>query len=444
MKKINKAEELFERLCDIYIVLMLTVFLFYFDSSGYSGITEAKLPVFRAISGGFAVLIIILIPSCRLTGMLKKQELKSILNSTTPFQKLITVFLLFTVISSLLSQYGAETWKGISRYEGTSTILIYGLGCVFLSYFGKPKKWMLWLLGGSTLLFCIVCILQLIGLNPFGLYPGELNFYDAGKEYTGAYIGTIGNTDLAAAFLCLAVSALWVAVLRLKDRKKYLLLLPLAAALFVLAKMSVLAGIVGVTGAIVLSLPLVLPVSEKKAKTLALIILVLIILSFALLYFADINISMLHEAHEILHGRVDESFGSGRIYIWKNVLQRVPDNIFFGAGPDTMIRSGIEGFSRYDAEKGIQIVSEIDTAHNEYLNILYSQGIFALVAYLAALITLAAAWIKEGRDTIATSILATAVLSYCIQAFFGISMFITAPFYWMSLGLLDSSLKRNC
>lgn len=442
MKQNRSSFRAFTMLSDIFIALMLTVFLFWFDSTGYGSITEAKLPVFRAICGGYVILSIILIPSCLVTGIAKTADLKQCIKESTWTQRMVLLFMLLTVLASLLSPYRRETWQGVSRYEGTVTICIYCLCFVFLSSFGRVRKWMAYLLGASLSVFSVICIIQLYGGNPLGLFPEGLNYFGAGVDYTGAYLGTIGNTDLVAAFLCIAITILWVAVVRMKGKLRTVLIIPIALSLFVLAKMSVMAGILGVFGGAVLSLPVVLPISDKAKKVIAIVIALTIIICIAFLFIVDIDIGMLHEAHELLRGRIDETFGSGRIYIWKSVLERIPDNLLFGTGPDTMNYAGIEAFSRYDEIKNVEIVAEIDTAHNEYLNVLYHQGIFALLAYLAALVFAAKVWICRGGKKTESAAIGAAVLSYCIQAFFGISMFLTAPFFWISLGLLDNSCRE--
>lgn len=443
MKRKNRSESVFTKLSYVFIVLMLTVFLFWFDSSGYGGITEAKLTVFNIICGGYVILTLLLIPACLVTENLTRKELKRYIKESTWVQRALLIFLLFTVISALLSPYRSETWVGATRYEGVRSISLYVLCAVFLSSFGKVKPWMAYLLGGSVLCFSLICIAQLFGANPFGLYPGNLNYFGAGVDYSGAYLGTIGNTDLVAGFLCVAITLLWVCVVRMKDKYRLLLLVPMIAAVFVLVKMSVMAGLVGVLGGAMLALPVVLPLKEKTRRMIAIAIAVLLVLALVFLFAADIGTGMLHEAHELLHGRVSDTFGSGRIHIWKNVIQKIPENLWFGTGPDTMSHAKLEAFTRYDANKGVELVAEIDTAHNEYLNILFHQGIFALLAYLATLAIAAVKWIKRGNATAAGAAFGAAVLCYCIQAFFGISMFLTAPFFWMTLGLLDASLRNK-
>ena len=63
MKQKRRSENVFTKLSYVFIVLMLTVFLFWFNSSGYGGITEAKLTMFNTICGGYVILTLILIPA---------------------------------------------------------------------------------------------------------------------------------------------------------------------------------------------------------------------------------------------------------------------------------------------------------------------------------------------------------------------------------------------
>ena len=145
---------------------------------------------------------------------------------------------------------------------------------------------------------------------------------------------------------------------------------------------------------------------------------------------------MLHEVHNILHGDLDSSFGSGRIHIWKETAAKAVTRPLLGFGPDTMINGGLEPFRRYNAELGITLVARIDTAHNEYLNICYHQGILALGAYIWLLVLLARRWTAAAPADGTTLALGAGIIGYCAQAFFGLSMCITAPFFWTALGLL--------
>lgn len=417
----------------IYIALMLTVFLLWFDGNGYRAITAAKLPVFYVLSGAYIVGMLALV-------IVEKRFPK--LKALSAVQWLIIAYLLITLLSALFSPNSAKTWIGATRYEGALTISIYCLTFMLISLYGRAEKWLLWPLGTGVTALCIVCIIQLLGYNPFSLYPKGLDFYGAGKSYIGQYLGTVGNTGLLAAYFCVVIPIMWVSILRLEGKKRFLLLLPLGLSLLVLVKMNVMAGIVGIVFGGALSLPQVVR-DKKKRRIIAWLLLAAVICVIAFLYIADIDADMLHEAHEMLHGNISDSFGSSRIYIWKNVLSLVPDRLLLGAGPDTLALADIKPFTRYDADMDKLFTAHIDTAHNEYLNVLYHQGVFALVAYLGALIVSLLKWIKQSEKNTAVAIMGAAVLCYCVQAFFGISMFITAPYLWISLGLLESSYNKK-
>lgn len=430
MRDYINRKKLPEVFTGVYIALMLTAYLLWFDKSGYIAITQAKLPLFFILSGGYIVLTL----ACAIIGksLPKLKELSAV-------QWLIIAYLLITVLSAACSPLAPNAWIGATRYEGAVTISIYCLAFLLISLYGKAGKWMLWPLGTGAVALCLVCIPQMQGLNPLSLYPEGFDYFGAGKYYSGQYLGTVGNTGLLAAYFCVAIPVMWVSIVRLADKKRFLLLIPLALSLYVLIKMNVMAGLLGVFLGGAVSLPVILKGSRKTRRTIALILLAAIVLGLAFLYLADVGEGTLHEAHEVLHGNASESFGSSRIYIWKNVLSLVPQRLFLGMGPDTMSFEAIEPFTRYEEELNTLFTAHIDTAHNEYLNVLYHQGLLALTAYLAALIIAAVKWIKQSEKNTAAAVCGAGVLCYCIQAFFGISMFITAPFMWISLGLLESS-----
>ena len=144
-----------------------------------------------------------------------------------------------------------------------------------------------------------------------------------------------------------------------------------------------------------------------------------------------------------MHGRWSDGFGSGRLYIWRNVMELVPEHPLFGGGPDTLGLRTDAAFERYDETLGILIHSTIDTAHNEYLNILINQGSFGLLTYFAILMASAVRWLTLARKNLTVAVCGCAVLGYCIQAFFGISSPISTPYLWMALALLNADDRQS-
>ena len=410
---------------------MLSAFLLCFDGTGYSGIVAAKYRAFMALTAVYVLLTLIFVVSAAIRGEFALSALRRI----SPAKVFALVFLGVSWLSALVSPYFPETVIGVSRYEGALTFSAYCAVFLLVSVFGCADRTLLYVLAGSVTLFCALCFVQFMGFDPFGLYPDGMDYYGAYVDYPCAYLGTIGNTDLAAAFLCVVIPVFWTGLIRLSGRLKYLLLVPLAASLTVLVKINVLAGLGGVFCGGALLLPVALP--GKRARRLSGISVAgLIVIALAALYFFDFS-GFPHELHELLHGRIDPAFGSGRLHIWSETLHRVPERLWLGHGPDTMLRAELAPFTRYDAERNVMIRSLIDTAHNEYLNVLFHQGVLGLAAYMGLILSVFIPCLKRGVGSAACVMLAGGAFCYCIQAFFGFSMCITAPFFWICIALLD-------
>lgn len=436
LQRSRKKTSPFITITTAFLFLLVTVFLLYCGFGGYQDILEAKYQAFCWICGGYILVMGVVAIEGVAVGAIRPVSPKVIFRHISWPQRFALIYLVFTWVSALLSPHFPDTIIGVSRYEGALTITIYVLCFLLVSVYGRASRELMCAFGVATTLFGILCLVQLMGYNPLELYPAGYNYADAYQEYAGAYLGTIGNVDLVAAFLCIAIPLLGVGLFRLPGKGRFALAIPLVLSLAVLFKMWVLAGIVGVFGGGVIVFLVVTPVPPKRRKQLALAAMGLAIAVLLAIYAYDAGTGMLHELHEILHGNLDTDFGSGRIYIWENVLSKTPGHFFLGAGPDTMLHAQFEPFMRYHETSGGMIVSQIDVAHNEYLNILYHQGIFALLAYLLLLLSLAKQWINQANNPIA-AMLGGAAVCYCVQAFFGFSMCITVPFFWVVLGLLE-------
>lgn len=417
---------------------MSTFFLLYPGTHGFGEIAAAKHRMFLLLCGGYAALMLLLLAESALVSGKKHRSLKAVLKGMNWTQRFLALYLLITWLSALLSPYFPETVIGVSRYEGALTISIYVI-CFFLARaYGRIDRVLITVFGAAVTLFDLLCIAQLYGGNPFTLYPVGYGYADAGVAYSGAYLGTIGNVDLVAAFFCLAIPAFWATILRSHERKRYYLIVPLALSLFVLVKMNVLAGFVGILAGAAVSAVVIVPMSARARRAAAWSLAGFFALALAVLYCFDFG-GVFHELHSIMHGEISTTFGSGRIHIWEQVLSAVPEHLLLGTGPDTMLYGGLEAFSRYDESLGGTIIGHIDVAHNEYLNILYHQGIFALIAYLGALFSAAKKWLTDSARSMRSAVLGTMLLCYGIQAFFGFSMIMTAPYFYLTLALFDKS-----
>ena len=109
-----------------------------------------------------------------------------------------------------------------------------------------------------------------------------------------------------------------------------------------------------------------------------------------------------------------------------------------GKGADTMVLEEFTPFSRYYPALQKTVTTTIDVAHSEPLNILYHQGLLALLSYFGLLGCGIVSLIKKSKINDDTAFFGVAATGYFIQSFFGISMCITAPYFWIALGFLCS------
>lgn len=119
-------------------------------------------------------------------------------------------------------------------------------------------------------------------------------------------------------------------------------------------------------------------------------------------------------------------YGSGRLDIWRNSIKIIPKYWLTGAGIDNF------GYV-YPAKL---YGGYVDKAHNEYLQILITEGVFTLITYLLFLLNLFIYGIKSKEKI--SLVLLIGILGYALQAFMNISVTRVAPFYFIVCGMLAS------
>lgn len=416
-----------------YVYLMLTFFLFFTGFHGYTAIFTAKCAAFTVLS----LLYIAVFAICKIPkGKLSLPELSAL------------IYLAVTLVSAFASDHFPKTLTGVSRYEGLLTVGIYVTVFIFVSRSWKWHSSFVPFLSIVALLQSAVVIFQLLGFNFLRLYPKGVNYYIALERYNGEFISTVGNADIASAFFSLITPVLWVLLFGYKKaarldqsnflyNKKYrpLTLAAAVSSLFCTMAISVSAGVVAmaITAAV---LPIVL--FPEKRKSILAIILAVAILVLVLVYFLPLKDGTLFELQSLLKGNLSSDFGSGRIHIWSEVVENTKP--LLGTGPDTMLLEDIEPFTK--TVDGKTVTRKIDIAHNDYLNVLFHQGIFALAAYLGIL-TVLIKWYKNGRNDILVAAVGAGVFAYCVQVFFSFSACSSAIFFWIFIGILESESSQN-
>ena len=495
-----------QKFTSIFIALLLTVFLLGFPRGGYTEIPDFKYTLFLLICGGYVIAVFVLRVMYVITATQPLGKIKERVYGLQLPVKFLFLFLIFTIISSILSVY-PETFRGAFRQEGVLTIGIYVLSCFFVATYFKPHKWMLWVLGTSIVLVSALAFVQLTGANPFTLYPEGHNYYGAGVYYSAEFLSTIGNAGLLAGFMSLVVGIMAMALIKFENKERWALAIPFFLAVLLIFSKGIDAAVVALLAGFVIMVPVA--ITSQKTLVNTLIVLAIIVSAFSLsrilifqdgpILFAQVRIifiiavafilllavfvskislfekisaqkyrrgalgliigstffafmalmqyggdsGWIYEASQVLRGNWDDTFGTRRIFIWRNILEGMQlQTLLFGTGPDTLGFWNIEPFSRYLEHLGFTLVTIIDAAHNEFLHILAMNGLLALMSYLGALGAAAVTWIQKPENPL-SAVSGAGVLFYAIQSFFGISQFIVAPFFWVCLGILLFSQRSQ-
>ena len=412
-------------LTDKYISLMLLVFPLWTGTEGYAAITRGKFLFFAVLS---ALYLALLLPCALLDGEKPRR-------ARLPQWSALT-FMAAACLSAALSPYGSAVILGARRYDGLLTLLLYGGIFLGVSAFGEWKKYYVYLLAVSASICSLVAIPQLLGGNPFGLYPGELTYFDANVRYTGEFLGTIGNTNLLAAFYCLCIPLfVWHALTHraLRDR---LVLAAAALCLAVLIASRVASGAVALAAAAVVLIPYYVnhtSHSRKKALIAAGCLAALCLAALAAVYFYGGSSGTLHELSQLLHGHVEDSYGSSRVAIWRECLRLFGESPVTGGGPDTLVLRTDMTFSRYVEETGSTLSTHVDNAHCEILGYLVNLGLLGALPYVA----LCAGSLRRFFRGCAPAA-GGALCCYYVQSLFGLGLCIVVPLVWIYMGLVCS------
>ena len=429
----------FHRLTDLYLGYLLTALLIFPGFGGYASITTQKSLAFLLPSTAYLLICVIGRLELALVGGPPLPKPSVLWRQLHLSQKLVFGLWLLTALSMVFTVDPATAFWGASHREGFWTLSLY-YGCFLLiSRLTSPKPWHLAFFAAAMSVNCLVAMLQLAGYNPLTLYPAGTTYYSAGKAYVGRLLGTVGSLTLQGAVLSLIIPALVTALLKGVGKRRFFLLIPLTLCLYLLWMIRIDAALVGVLGGILLTLPL-LPRSKPWRIRLSLVLALLVLAALILVYCCGSAMpGFLAEVSAVLHGQWEDDFGSGRGYIWRRVLELIPERPLLGGGPDTLgIR--LDTYYRYYNKRfDTTIRLLLDMAHNEYLNLAVNQGLPALALYLAALFSAAGSWIRHAHEDPALAVCGSAALGYCIQAFFGLSTPFTTSYLWLVLALLVST-----
>lgn len=135
-----------------------------------------------------------------------------------------------------------------------------------------------------------------------------------------------------------------------------------------------------------------------------------------------------------------DSYGSGRLYIWKEVSLLIPKYFWTGIGPDNLVYA-------IDDQKQMFIKTGgyCDKAHNIYLQTAITTGVPSLIIYLLLIFLIFLKAIKS-KDSLILS-LGLGFIAYSIQGFMNVNIIQLTPIYYFFMGLIinlnDKDLLKN-
>ena len=482
-----------EQITDVYLITMLLVFPLFFGFSGYGQITLSKFVFLLSATGLWLAALAFAALRCH-----------SAAPARSGAQIAACALALVSLLSWLCCGDLRSAFLGAGRFDGLLSTLVYVLIFLGVSGFARPKPLHFRLFAVSLTLVLLTALLHLAGSDPLRLYPRGLSYFDSGIRYSGVFLGTIGNTNILDAVLCLALPCFFALFV---CGEPWYLLVPAVLAVPVLwkaggdgLKVSMLLTALVVPPLLFSSLPRIrrglralgcllaaaalgawwqpepglplrfvfsplvcvlfasaagcaalsfLPLPgdfAPKERTLRRFFAALsgaaLLCGLAAVFFWPGKTGTLYELRQFLRGQAEDSFGSNRIRIWRGCLALVPAHPLLGCGPGMLAANLDIEFSRYVPEAGETLRSYVDNAHNVYLAALVNTGLLGLAAHLATLGLSAAEAVRKRRDSLFLS-LALGLVCAVLHAFFGLGLCLSEPLFWLALGLICARPAEN-
>lgn len=396
------------------------------------------LYLFNVIENSFIVnqvyVLWVMIPILLCTylyGIIKKKDNINYLDYIMYFLIILAIISTIFAVRKDISLFGENT-----RYEGLLTLISYYL--IFLNTKSinseKDKKLLI-------NVFLILGIIQVI-YSVIQIYT-PLNIV---KRFSVPYLamGLCANPNFLGSYMAMLV--ILVGYLYIKsNNKKYLLLAIIYNIGLVLAEST------GPFLSIIITFIFIGFYLSKKEYTKRIVIIFILLLCS----FIFINYTSMARAEKLFNVQIDFQYnikqelddlikkllhidnkrikigqlGNNRMQIWRNLLPQIRHYWAFGAGIDNI---------KYIYPSGSDFI--VDKAHNVYLQILLTNGSFAIISYLGLCVIVFIKGFKLKNDT--DIALYMVFIVYSIQAFLNISVIDVAPYFYLFWGLLSSNFNK--
>lgn len=350
----------------------------------------------------------------------------------------IIILLILGIISYFFAYDKSVALNGtMGRYEGLKTLFSYYSFFLVASTIDKKyQQQLMYVLIGFGILQILIGTIQFLQIENILGYNRSNNF-SASYRFAS---GTLGNPNFYSTFILLLFMYTWSLLINSPKHKilHFMLFLIFGYGLFIGNTLGCI--LTSIIVLIISGLTKINKTNYKKAGIIGGCILIVISALFlGFKHFNNPNINAIfrkniREITRIFENGLDDSSGNYRIYIWKESLKKVPKYYKTGIG--------IDNFSYIN--NGFYLCSPkecFDKAHNEYLQMLLTEGVFTLIVYLSFIGYVIFNYIKK-KDKIAHNTgLIYGISAYLIQAFMNISVIQVAPVFYIFMGFIISESK---
>ncbi|MGI6405242.1 MAG: O-antigen ligase family protein [Syntrophaceticus sp.] len=318
-------------------------------------------------------------------------------------------FFLFAMLATILAPVKETAWFGLpARYTGFSTYFC----CIILFILATQTEQDDRLLKSAVWCGVIVSILALLQFFGLNLVPHE-PFRDRLVSY-----GTMGNPNFLGTYTAFLLPAAILLYIYTKKRSWLIATSCIYGGMLVSLTRGV--WMAAFLGFLIIVWHCIKKRDFKKPLTNVIIAFMIVTAVLAPFHSGMILTRSASIEGELEKGiKLEESAGSSRMLIWRETIKLLPDNWMFGIGPDHLLYYGAF-FSGKTADK----------AHNIYLEIAVTMGVFTLLAYLAFLsVFMRPQKSKKGF------LFFVMISTYLVQGFFNIDVVMVMPVFWIILGL---------
>lgn len=338
--------------------------------------------------------------------------------SYKPLLSPLPFFLLFTLISSILSNDIYIAFYGNNvRYTGFLTYLF----CAILMLVAANQRSVLTVIKAMVYTASIVSIIAIMQNYGINIVPHE-GFRTGYHSY-----GTMGNPNFLGTYTVFILPAAMMLYMHLNEKKW----LAISGLIFAALLTSLTRGAwLAFAGLYVVML---INYFKKPSLRYKLIILgTVFIFVFAIISLTTYDKSYIDRTASIADeittvGEYKGSSVSIRIFVWKEAIEIFADNWTFGVGPDNLRVPVPRGYVE-------------DKAFNIFLEIAVTMGVFALLSYLLLLY-----FCVKDKGSWRKDLFIFMILAYVFQGQFNIDVIMNLPLFWIVLGLTWSEAyeRRN-